>query len=266
MVPPIMRTQQSKSIWVLALSTCLCAQSAFAGIIIAGTRVVYPAQSRDVTVQVTNTGENPALLQTWMDDGDSKQTPDESKAPFLVTPPISRVEPGSGQALRLFFTGTTTLPEDRESLFWLNVLEIPPTPLEHSDKNAPTSADKSDSQNYLQLAFRSRIKVFYRPSKLKGTANEAPASLSWKVNSNGQLLVSNPTPYHVTLTRTEALDDKGRKETIDKIGVLLTPGQEYTFKANKSDGLSSRWKSVSFTYINDYGGIKTLSSNLGSMP
>lgn len=51
-------------------------------IIIAGTRVVYPAQSRDVTVQVTNTGENPALLQTWMDDGDSKQTPDESKAPF----------------------------------------------------------------------------------------------------------------------------------------------------------------------------------------
>ncbi|MCD8467872.1 fimbria/pilus periplasmic chaperone [Xylella taiwanensis] len=266
MAHPIMRIQHSKSIWAFALSACLSTQSAFAGIIISGTRVVYPAQSRDVTVQVSNTGESPALLQVWMDDGNAKQTPDESKVPFLVTPPISRVEPGSGQALRLFFTGATTLPQDRESLFWLNVLEVPPAPLEHSGKSVPTSAEKSEPQNYLQLAFRSRIKVFYRPSGLKGTANEAPASLSWKLHSDGRVLVSNPTPYHVTLTRTEALDEKGSKEVIDKAGVLLAPGQQHTFQANTSGGHSSRWKSVSFTFINDYGGIVTQNIDLGSMP
>lgn len=105
----------------------------------------------------------------------------------------------------------------------MNVLEVPPAPLEHSGKSVPTSAEKSEPQNYLQLAFRSRIKVFYRPSGLKGTANEAPASLSWKLHSDGRVLVSNPTPYHVTLTRTEALDEKGSKEVIDKAGVLLAP-------------------------------------------
>ncbi|HHW4678533.1 MAG TPA: fimbria/pilus periplasmic chaperone [Xylella sp.] len=264
MALPIMRTQKSKSIWALALGTCLSAQSALAGIIIDGTRVVYPAQSRDVTVQVNNTGDTPSLLQVWIDDGDAKQTPDESKAPFLVTPPISRVDPGSGQALRLFFTGTTAVPQDRESLFWLNVLDIPPVPLEQADKHASTSAEASDPKNYLQLAIRTRIKIFYRPSGLKGTANEAPTSLSWKQHADGRVLVSNPTPYHVTLTRTEALDEKGSKEILDKTGVLLAPSHQHTFTTNGPGGHVSRWKSVSFTFINDYGGVITRKTDLGS--
>ncbi|WP_219558676.1 fimbria/pilus periplasmic chaperone, partial [Klebsiella michiganensis] len=45
-------------------------------------------------------------------------------------------------------------PQDRETLFWMNVKAIP-------------SMDKSKlSDNTLQLAIISRIKLYYRPAKL----------------------------------------------------------------------------------------------------
>jgi fimbrial chaperone protein len=51
-------------------------------------------------------------------------------------------------------TTNNQLPQDRESLFWMNVKAIP-------------SMDKSKlSDNTLQLAIISRIKLYYRPAKL----------------------------------------------------------------------------------------------------
>ena len=46
----------------------------------------------EVTLQVSNNGSKPALVQAWIDEGDPKSTPDQSKVPFMIAPPISRVE------------------------------------------------------------------------------------------------------------------------------------------------------------------------------
>lgn len=54
--------------------------------------MIYPSDSREITLQVSNNGNNPALVQAWIDEGDAKSTPDQSKAPFMIAPPISRVE------------------------------------------------------------------------------------------------------------------------------------------------------------------------------
>ncbi len=56
--------------------------------------------------------------------------------------------------LRIIDATNNQLPQDRESLFWMNVKAIP-------------SMDKSKlSDNTLQLAIISRIKLYYRPGKL----------------------------------------------------------------------------------------------------
>ncbi|MEG5378480.1 fimbria/pilus periplasmic chaperone [Enterobacter hormaechei] len=39
--------------------------------------------------------------------------------------------------------------------------------------------------NYLQVAFRSRIKFFYRPSSLKGSLAEAAKTLQWTHSGKG---------------------------------------------------------------------------------
>ena len=85
-------------------------------VVISGTRVIYPATEREVTVKMENKGSSPVLIQSWVDNGDQNSTPDTAKAPFLLTPPINRVNAGKGQTLRIRFTGET-LPQDKESIY-----------------------------------------------------------------------------------------------------------------------------------------------------
>ncbi|GHH59921.1 fimbrial biogenesis chaperone [[Pseudomonas] boreopolis] len=231
-----MKTLYPKALLLAASMLSFC-PSVLAGVVVNGTRVIYPSQSREVTVQVDNVGDSPSLVQAWIDAGNPDQTPDNSDAPFVLTPPISRIEPGRSQALRIIFSGSG-LPADRESVFWLNVLDVPPK---------PGKSDESGEQNYLQVAFRSRIKLFYRPQGLKGLANDAPGLLRWTRQGNDRVRIENPTPYYVTLAEVRAggdadgplLQDKGRMLAPREAMEVLVPAQ---------------YGQVRFVTINDFGG------------
>ena len=126
------------------------------------------ADQKEITVKLNNNGTLPALVQSWIDTGSVESTPTSSKAPFLLSPPVARIDPTKGQSLRVLFTGAP-LAQDKESVFWLNVLEIPPKPEAGADLNT------------LQMAFRSRIKLFYRPVGLPGNPNEAVEQVQWQL-------------------------------------------------------------------------------------
>lgn len=211
-----------------------------ANIVIDATRVVYNSNAREVTVQLSNEGSQPSLVQTWVDDGNAKSTPNDSKAPFMITPPVSRVDPKKGQALRITaLPKTVSLNKNQESLFWLNVVDIPPLPIQ---KNATDEPD-----NYLQLAVRSRIKIFFRPVGLKGDANAAPASLEWS-KSGTSLNIKNPTPFHVTITEiTSKHGDKS--DALLNEAIMIKP-----FTTEKVNIKKASLDKVSFTTINDFGG------------
>ena len=225
--------------------TCLLAllipfSAANAEIIIHGTRAVYPSDAREITLQVTNTGKSPALVQAWIDEGDAKATPDQSKAPFIITPPITRVEAEKGQYLRITSLPTANaLSKTQETLFWLNVLDIPPKP---STKDKAAAPD-----NFLQLAIRSRIKFFYRPSGIKEDVALAPEKIQWSSQGNN-LLIKNPTPFHITIT-TIAQEHLGKKVDVLSEGLMLAP-----FSEQKIALKNSNIKDMTFTTINDYGG------------
>lgn len=211
-----------------------------AEIIIHGTRAVYPSDAREITLQLSNNGESPSLVQVWIDEGDPQSTPDQSKAPFIITPPITRVEAQKGQFIRI--TGLPTvdaLSKTEETLFWLNVLDIPPK---------PSAKDKSASpDNFLQLAVRSRIKFFYRPSDIKQDVTLAPEKIQW--NSKGStLLAKNPTPFHITITAITQ-EELGKRTNILPEGLMLKPFAEESILL-KNPSL----KNMTFTTINDYGG------------
>ncbi|KRE99481.1 molecular chaperone EcpD [Frateuria sp. Soil773] len=235
----------------LALALLL-AQSAFANVIINGTRVVYPGGEREVTIKLTNNGDAPALVQAWLDGGNPKVTPDKSDAPFVLTPPITRIEPRKGQTLRLMYTGQP-LPQDKESVFWLNVLEVPPSPTGEGAKN------------YLQLAFRSRIKVFFRPGGLPGRANDAPGQLHWRVvpSADGHglsLECSNPTPYHVSFSRMGVV--AAGRSYVSAQGGMVAPGARAAFPLPGLAQPPAAGAEVDFTAINDYGGDVALKGKL----
>ncbi|WP_191485950.1 molecular chaperone [Pseudomonas sp. FEN] len=186
----ISRTLVSAMALMMALLAGLPVQ---ASVVLGGTRIVYPQNEKEVTVRLESKNQRPVLLQVWLDNGDEQSTPDLAGIPFLVTPPIFRMESDQHQVLRLAYTGES-LPQERESLFWFNVLEV------------PSQALDAEQSNQLQLAFRSRIKLFFRPTKLPYEVEAAAAKLQWRQVSTEQgqaLEVYNPTPYHLSFDQIE---------------------------------------------------------------
>lgn len=202
-----------------------------ASIVIGGTRVIYPQAEKNVSVQLTNEGDSPVLAQSWIDEGNSDASPETLQVPFLLSPPINRIEPKKGQTLRISYTGKA-LPAGRESVFWLNVLEIP--------------AKAKSADNMLQMAFRTRIKVFFRPSGLQGTPTQAAEQLSWSMSGN-QVKVANASQYHVSLVRV-GVKGEGSKPAEGK---MIAPGAADLFSIPGA----SRGKTLSVQWVNDYGAI-----------
>lgn len=102
----------------MTASFVLLSATAQAGIVMGGTRVVYQEGKREATMTVTNADmQTPYLVQSWVDNASAE---DKRPAPFVVTPPLFRLEPEQQNVLRITFTGGA-LPADRESMFWLNI-------------------------------------------------------------------------------------------------------------------------------------------------
>ncbi|MBV4465852.1 fimbria/pilus periplasmic chaperone [Pseudomonas sp. SWRI79] len=213
---------------------------AHASIVLNNTRVVYEAQDRETSVKLTNAGKKPLVVQSWIDDGDVKKDPSLMKLPFILMPPITRVDPGKGQTLRLMYTGEA-LPQDRESVFYLNLLEIPP--------KAATSAD----QNIMQIALRTRVKVFFRPANLKGNSSEAPKKLLWtllKKESGWSLECTNPSSYYVSMTEIALSTGKTSLPVSDG---MVAPGG--TLKVPVSS-VPAGTTGVKYQAIDDYGAAR----------
>lgn len=225
---------------LLLASVSVFALNASADIVISGTRIIYPESAKDVTVSMDNRGTRPLLVQTWLDDGRDSTNPQELKLPFIVPPPVSRVEPQKGQTVRITWLGQT-LPKDKESLFWFNVLEVPP------------KAKESDNQSMLQLAFRTRIKLFFRPTGLKGEPTEAAKNIKWSQTRQGQKVVlsaKNDSPYYVSLA-SASLISGGKRYEIETHYIEPFSSQTMNVKNAPLTGNSK----IIWQAINDYGGI-----------
>ncbi|WP_434462192.1 molecular chaperone [Serratia plymuthica] len=200
-----------------------------------GTRVVFKESDKEAIVKVNNIGATPVVLQGWIDKGNAKIDPTNEKVPFIISPPINRINAGKSQTFRIRYTGGAS--SDKESLFWMNVLEIP---AQIEDK-MPT--------NFLQIAFRSRLKLFFRPKNLKGEPVLATKNAKWSI-SNGILHVSNNAPYYINLLGVKK--NSGRTYETEMIppfysGVVPTPGNGIsTFQSKEK---------FSFDYINDWGAV-----------
>lgn len=202
---------------------------ASASVVIGSTRVIYASDAKEVSVRITNGGQSPVLLQSWIDEGNREAKPADLNVPFVLTPPINRVEANKGQTLRISRLDSS-LPMDRESVFWLNVLEI------------PAKATQLAGENQLQMAFRTRIKLFYRPVGLVGHANDAAKALQWQ--RQGQKLAAvNPTPYYVNLV---SLTMNGK--VVD--GDMVEPYGSRLFNAPGKQG-----HQLSVSFVDDYGAI-----------
>lgn len=156
------------------------------------TRVIYNPDASGAALSVSNQQDYPILIQSKVYMEDKK-----SLAPFIVTPPLFRLEAGQQTRLRIVRTGGAVVP-DRESLKWLCVGGIPP---KDTDVWADNEAGKSSKPVILNLEVRAHncIKLLVRPSGVKGTPMNAAADLTWRRQENN-ISVHNASPFYMNLS------------------------------------------------------------------
>lgn len=207
-----------------------------AGVVIGGTRLIYDGAKPESTITVKNPDTFPYLIQSWVNT--EEEGKDKVKAPFIITPPLFRLDGGKENTLRVVKTATS-LPQDKESIFWLSVKSVPPTDSEHKG-------------NMLQIAIRSKIKLIYRPAKLPGNLLTAAKALQWKRDGNTLQAVNN-SPYYLSFYAIKAAGN------VIKEPKMVAPGSiiDYTLPAE------SKGNQIAWQVIDDFGGIsETYQRNL----
>jgi len=246
----------------IALMCLIAPLSAHAGLVIQGSRIIYHEAGGEAVVHMQYVGDAPTLLQVWIDSGNAA-APGEEDVPFILMPAVTRLDPGNGQTIRILRT-RDGMPQDRESVFYFNTLEVPPTP----------TAQMEAGEAFMQFSIRGQFKLFYRPRGLPVIPEKAIEMLQFAIaepDAEGrvQLKVRNASPYHVTFStlavrtpgapeQTEALLSFGTDAPFERMiapfGELLLP---MAWGALAEGAPLPAAVEVDFAIINDAGGRQT---------
>ncbi len=218
----------------VSLGALLCSVGiqAHAAIALDRTRVVVEGGEKSVSLSISNENkELPYLAQGWLEDEQGHKI----SSPMTVLPPVQRIEPGARSQVRIqTLPAINILPQDRETLFYFNLREIPP---------------RTNKPNTLQLALQTRIKLFFRPKALVPEQSATPWQEKITLTRTGDgYRVNNPTPYYVTLV--EAASRPGGQPDKTFRPLMIEPRGQ----AALGGSIAGPGSSPVLTYINDYGG------------
>lgn len=214
-------------------------QQAQAAIALDRTRVVFDGGQKSVSLNVSNQNKQlPYLAQGWIED----EKGNKIQSPLIVLPPVQRIEPGKPSQVKIqALPAAKLLPQDRETVYYFNLREIPP---------------KSNKPNTLQIALQTRIKLFYRPSGIVMKKNALPPQEQLTLSRQGDSYwVNNSTPYYVTLV--DAVNKRGGTGVKGFEPVMVPPKGSLPLTVSAA----SMGNSPILTYVNDYGGRPQLSFN-----
>ncbi|KTL61039.1 molecular chaperone [Photorhabdus laumondii subsp. laumondii] len=219
------------TITILSLSVI---SESMAAIALDRTRVVFNGGDKSTSMDISNQNkELPYLAQGWIEDEQGNKI----NGPLVVTPPVQRVEPGAKSQVKIQSLPTIALlPQDRESLFYFNLREIPP---------------RSKKPNTLQIALQTRIKLFYRPKAIFASRTDLDNPWQEKMTLTRQgdrYQVNNPTPYYITVV--DAASQLKGKTVVDFKPLMIAPKSNVVL----SGSAGALGSAPVLTYVNDYGG------------
>ncbi|MCC8384322.1 fimbria/pilus periplasmic chaperone [Photorhabdus laumondii subsp. laumondii] len=219
------------TITILSLSVI---SESMAAIALDRTRVVFNGGDKSTSMDISNQNkELPYLAQGWIEDEQGNKI----NGPLVVTPPVQRVEPGAKSQVKIESLPTIAqLPQDRESVFYFNLREIPP---------------RSKKPNTLQIALQTRIKLFYRPKAIFASRTDLDNPWQEKMTLTRQgdrYQVNNPTPYYITVV--DAASQLKGKTVVDFKPLMIAPKSNVVL----SGSAGALGSAPVLTYVNDYGG------------
>lgn len=210
----------------------------WAALAIDRSRIVINEGTKSISINVTNKNtQQPYLAQAWIES----EMGEKVHEPFMVIPPLQRMEADSRSKLRITAINLPgALPDDREQVFYLNLREIPP---------------KSEQSNVLMLAMQTRIKIFYRPKSLAVSSAETSVPgaemLTLEKRAEGYI-INNPTAYYFSFVNLRSASGGNRWKDFTPVMVAPFSSAPLDLK-NRDPG-----NNPVLSFVNDYGSQQSL--------
>lgn len=175
------------------------------GMVPSSSLVLIHEADGEATMQVTNSDAQLNLLHVALED-----IPEDKEPLLLVTPPLSRVEPGKTQTVRFVLLDRPGQPALATQRLKRAIFE-----------GIPESRHSAGAEAQVNVTVRQNIPVLIHPKGL--TPNRSPwALLEWSLH--GQTLsVTNPSPYVVRMAQQLQLLPANTSALLPKPYVL--PGE-----------------------------------------
>ncbi|MGY5540876.1 fimbria/pilus periplasmic chaperone [Vibrio brasiliensis] len=220
------------------------ANSAF---ILNSTRYIYNENDSSISMEVRNKSKDAFGGKVDVRQNNAIAENFDSSSPMILpSPPVFKVKGKSKQNIKLKLLNGTSLPKDRESLFWLSVQEIPLL--------------KRVEGNAISLAMNIKVKLFYRPSALLGKRYGAEENIRFRYN-NGNIILENRTPFHFAITdiSIEGVKDNDIQKSVRDSLSLFLPYSELVVAEN----VDSFPEKISIESIDDWGAFQSYDIELG---
>ncbi|KTC54497.1 hypothetical protein AO262_26610 [Pseudomonas fluorescens ABAC62] len=215
-----------------------------AGVMPEQTRLIFHEGQTQRSLMLANTNPYPVVVQTWIDNGEGNRAPENSTSAMIALPSVFRLQPQAVQGLRIVYDGSA-LPNDRESVSWLNLYEIP-----------PAKADAPALSTRIAVAMNTQMKIFYRPAHLPSAPENMASSLTFRIEQQAGawvLVCHNPSPYHASFSSLR-VGVQGHEQPVAKALDMMAP--PLGDKAYPLGGFSAGAQAsvpVSYTLIDDGG-------------
>lgn len=157
----------------LAALSLMTASSVWAALSVDQSRYIFEGNKDALSIVVENASPKTYGGQAWIENIKEADT----RPTFVVTPPFFKVSGNGKQVLRVM-KALEQMPEDKESIYWVSLQEIPPL----------------NKDGGLSVALRTKVKLLYRPANLMKDRKGSESGLSVKT-VDGKTELVNTTPY-----------------------------------------------------------------------
>ena len=206
------------------------------GVYLGASRIIFDSDREIVPLKVKNSEKNKVwLIRSWLVGENEKKKSSE----FIITPPLRLLEGEGEVTLRINAIDKEKLPKDRESLFYINVMQIP-------NKDSEKKANVIGGS--IQFSITHVIKMFYRPKEIINDTKYNHYPDLYIFDYNGDKYLKNSSPFYVSLSTVKVNDEDIHLENmlIKPLDGKLKLPRSYEYNDAK----------ISYEYIDDLGSIR----------
>ncbi|MEB7502437.1 molecular chaperone [Leclercia pneumoniae] len=184
------------------------------GVMPSQSRVIFEGSDRTQSLMLVNTNSYPVVVQSWVDKGEGN--PDKNDIPFVILPPVFRLEPADIKGIRII-RNQKALPPDRESLFWLNIYEMPPD-------------TRTNKENSVLVTMNTQLKIIYRPDSVTSTSAESMKKTQCKYIRKSFIQCNNDSANYLSISRVRYVDQRNINHPVENGMKTIPPYSEFTIE------------------------------------